>query len=77
MLWTVAAPLAKEMANAPSAVEHRDFVSGAVVEILAGNSVTLMPPSEKPCVVSPLGVVRKPRTDKIRLTVNIRYVNRH
>ncbi len=25
MLWAVAAPLAKEMANAPSADEHRDF----------------------------------------------------
>ena len=28
-------------------------------------------------MVSPLGVVRKPRTNKFRLTVNMRYVNRH
>ena len=53
----VAAPLAKEMANAPSSAEHRDFVSGAVAEMLAGNAVTLLPPGERPWVVSPLGVV--------------------
>ena len=67
----MAAPLAKEMANAPSAAEHRDFVPGAVAEMLAGNAVTLLPPGERPWVVSPLGVVRKPRTGKIRLTVKM------
>ncbi len=77
MMWDVAAPLTKEMANAPSAAEHHDFVSGTVAEMLAGNAVTLLPPCERPCVVSPLEVVRKPRTYKFRLTVNMRYVNRH
>ena len=77
LLWAVAAPLAKKMANAPSSAEHRDFVSGAVAEMLAGNAVTLLPPGERPWVVSPLGVVRKPRTDKFGLTVNMKYVNRH
>ena len=28
-------------------------------------------------MVIPLGAVRKPRTDKFGLTVNMRYVNRH
>ena len=28
-------------------------------------------------MVSPLGVLRKPRTNKFMLTINIRYVNRH
>ena len=77
LLWTVAAPLVKEMANAPSSAEHRDFVSSAVADMLAGNAVTLLPPCERPWVVSPLGVVRKPRTDKFKLTVNTRYVNQH
>ena len=73
LLWTVAAPLAREMTNAPSTADHRDFVSSAVDEMLAGGAVTLLPPGEKPWVVSPLGVVRKPRTDKFMLTVNMRY----
>jgi hypothetical protein len=45
--------------------------------MLAGNAVTLLPPSERPWVVSLLGVVRKPRIDKFRLMVNMRYVNGH
>ena len=77
LLWTEVAPPVKELANAPSADEHRDFVSSAVAEMLAANAVTLLPPGEKPRVVSPLGVVPKHGTDKFRLTVNMRYVNRH
>ncbi len=57
LLWTESAPKIKELANAPSVNEHRDFVSSAVAEILAANAVTLLPPGEKPTVVSPLGVV--------------------
>jgi len=55
LLWTVAAPLAREMANAPSAADHRDFVSGAVEEMLAGGVVTLLSPGEKPLGGEPLG----------------------
>jgi hypothetical protein len=73
----MAAPLAKEMANTPSAAEYNDFVSGAVAEMLAGDALTLLPTGERSWVVSPLGVVRKPRTNKFGLTVNMRYVNRH
>jgi len=60
-LWAVAAPLATEMANVPSSAEHRDFVFGAVAEMLAGNAVTLLPSGERPRVVSSLGEVPKPR----------------
>jgi hypothetical protein len=45
--------------------------------MLAANDVALLPPGEKPWVVSPLGVIPKARTGKFRLTVNIRIVNRH
>jgi len=44
--------------------------------MLAANAVTLLPPGEKPTVVRPLGVVPKRGTEKFRLTVNMRYVNR-
>ncbi len=76
LLWTEAAPPIMELAKAPSANEHRDFVSSAVVERLAANAVTLLPPGEK-LTVSPFGVVLKCGTDKFRLTVNMRHVNRH
>jgi hypothetical protein len=45
--------------------------------MVAANVVTLLPLGEKPLVVSPLGVVPKPRIEKFRLTVNMLYVNRH
>jgi hypothetical protein len=77
LLWTVSPPPRREFANAPSALEHSDFVSGAVEEMLAADAVTLLPPGEKPMVVSPLGVVPKRGIDKFRLTVNMRYVNKH
>ncbi len=77
LLWTVSPPPRREVANAPSAFEHSEFISGAVEEMLAADIVTLLPPGEKPTVVSPLGVVPKRGTDKFRLTVNMRYVNKH
>jgi hypothetical protein len=57
LLWTTAAPTAREMKNAQSALEHHEFISDAVAKILAENAVTELPPGEKPTVVSPLGVV--------------------
>jgi hypothetical protein len=77
LLWTVSPPPRREFANAPSAVEHSDFVSGAVEEMLAADAVTLLPPGVKPLVASPLGVVPKRGTDKFRLTVSMRYFNKH
>jgi len=73
----VAPPLTKEMANALSELYRSDFVSAVVVEMAAANAITLLPLGEKPLVVSPLGVVPKPGTDKFMLTVDMRYVNRH
>ena len=77
LLWTTSAPLPREFKNAPSALKQHEFVSGAVAEMLAKNAVTGLPPGAKPKVVSPLGVVPKRGTGKFRLTVNLRYVNRH
>ena len=44
--------------------------------LLAG-ALTLLPAGKKPHVVSPLGVVPKPRSDKFCLIVNMRFVNKH
>jgi hypothetical protein len=69
--------LSREFKNAPSALKHYEFVSGAVAEMLAENAVNRLPLGVKPMVVSSLGVVPKRGTGKFRLTVNLRYVNRH
>jgi hypothetical protein len=75
LLWTTEAPQRREMQNSSSASEHHEFVTNAVAEMVAEKVVTMLPPDEKPLVVSPLGVVPKKGTDKFRLTVNMRYVN--
>ena len=48
-----------------------------VTEMVIEKVITMMSPSEKPWVVSPFGAVPERGTDKFRLTVNMRYVNRH
>jgi len=67
LLWATKAPQQKEMENSSSSLDHREFVTNAVVEMVTEKMVTMLPPAEKPWVVSPLGVVRKPRKDQFRL----------
>ena len=45
--------------------------------MVAEKAIMMLPPSEKPWVGSPLGMVLKKGTDEFRLTVNIRYVYGH
>ena len=45
LMWTVSPPPRREFANALSALEHRELVSGAVAGMLAADVVTLL---EKP-----------------------------
>ena len=77
LMWATEAPQQREMQNSSYASEHHEFVTNTVVEIVAEKAVTMLPPDEKPWVVSPWGVVPKKGTDKFRLTVNMRNVNGH
>jgi len=60
--------------NAPFAFEHKKFVSGAIKEMVEAGSLTRLSRGQRPTVVSPIGVVPKPHSDKFRL---MRYVNKH
>ena len=53
------------------------LVTKAVTEMLETGSVSVLPSGVIPTVVSPLGVVPKSNSDKLRLIVNMRYVNEH
>jgi hypothetical protein len=77
LLWETAAPAAKESLNAPSAFEHKDFVNDAIKEMVESGALTRLPRGQRPTVVSPIGVVTKPHSDKLRLVINMRYVNKH
>ena len=70
-------PIAREMKNSKSSLDNHDFVTKAVTEMLEAGAVSVLPSGVIPTVVSPLGVVPKPNSDKHRLIVNVRYVNEH
>ena len=60
--------------NSRSALDHSSFIDSAVTELL--ESGVIRHSMERPIVISPLGVVPKPNSkDKLRLIVNMRYVN--
>ena len=64
------------MKNSPSVSKHREFVSNARAEMMAEYAITILSRGENHWVVSPGEVVQKNGTNKFRLTVNMRYVNR-
>ncbi len=70
-------PIAREMRNSKSSLDNHVFVTQAVTEMLEAGAVSALPSGVIPTVVSPLGVVPKPNSDKLRLNVNMRYVNEH
>jgi hypothetical protein len=70
-------PIGKEMPNSKSALEHYDFVTKAIANMVEVGAASALPTGVIPTVVSPLGVVPKPHSDKLRLIVNMRYVNDH
>ena len=76
-MWKTAAPAPRESPSKASAFEHRDFVSKAIAEMEVEGALTPMPRGQRPTVVSPIGVVPKPRSDKFRLVINMRYVTNY
>ncbi len=72
MLWETSAPATKESQNTPSAFEHMEFVTCAIGEMVEAGALIHLPKIQRPTVVNPIGVVRKPRSDKFRLVINMR-----
>ena len=65
------------MKNSKSSLEHRDFVTKTIAKMREVGASSTLPPSVRPRLISPLGVVSKPHFDKLRLVVYMRYVNEH
>ena len=67
----------REMPNSKLALEHHDFVTSAISEIVEASAASALPTCFVPIVVSPLGVIPKPHSNKLGLIVNMIYVNKH
>ena len=68
---------AKESPNAPSTLEHKEFVNGAIKKIVEAGAYTRLRKGHRPTVINPIDVVPKPHLDKLRLVINMRYVNKN
>ena len=66
-------PETKVFGNRKSAITNEEFVSNAITELCKDNCVRKV--ETRPVVISPLLVVTN-RSDKQRLVINLRYVNR-
>ncbi len=77
LVWVTSPPIAKEIPNSKSALEHCDFVTKAIADMVEAGAASALPTGIIPTVVSPLGVIPKPHSDKLRLIVNTRYINDH
>ncbi len=77
LLLGTATPEAREFPNAPSAFDHREFVTGTIKVMVEGVAFTHLPKDQRPTVVILIGVVRKPRSDKFRIVIYMSYMNKH
>jgi len=77
LVWEKVPPIAREMRNSKSSLDNQDFVTKVVTEMLKACAVSILPSGVIPTMVSTLGVVPKPNSNKLRLIVNMRYVNEH
>ena len=73
--FTGAPPLSRQMDNQPSAFKHDAFVTDAIRSLVETDAAG--PVSYIPTIVSPLGVVAKRSSGKLRLIINMRYLNSH
>ena len=70
-----APPAPRSFENQPSAFEHAEFVDEAIASLIASDAAGVVPYT--PTVISPLGVVAKKSSGKLRLIINMRYLNSH
>jgi len=77
LAWDKTPPVARELKNSESSKDNHEFITKALVDMLKVGTASLLPTGVRPTDVSPLGVVSKPHTDKLRLIINMRYVNEH
>jgi len=77
LVWDKLSPTAREMMNSKFSLDNHDFVTIAVAEMMKACYVSVLPSGVLPIIISPLGLVPKPISDKLRLVVNMNYVNEH
>ena len=76
-MWNTSPPSPKKMLNSVSSFEHHEFVTKFISDIVIAGATSARSPRFHPTMVNPLSVAPKPQFNKLRLIVNMRYVNEH
>jgi hypothetical protein len=77
LVWDKRPPSPREIRNSKSSKDNHEFVTKAVDKMVEAGAVLALPSSVLPTVISPLEVVPKPNSGKLRLVVNMEYDNEH
>jgi len=77
LVWETTPPVAREIPNSKLTLEYHEFVTSVISEMVEAGAASAFPTCVIPTIVSPLGVVPKPHSNKSRLVVNMIYVNKH
>ena len=78
LVWDKTPPVAREPKSSESSKDSHEFATKAIADMLEAGAASLLPSGVRPTVVSPLDVIFKPYSDKLRLIINnMRYANEH
>jgi hypothetical protein len=77
LVWDTTPPSPRELRNSKFSLDNQEFATTAVIEMLEACAVSALPSGVLPTVISPLGVVPTPNSEKLRLIVNMKYANMH
>ena len=77
LVWNTIPPPPKEIVNSESSLEHHEFVTKAISEMMIAGAASVLPLGVRPTVVRPLRVVPTSHYNKLQLLVNITCVNEH
>jgi hypothetical protein len=77
LVWDTTPPIPKELKKSKSSLDNQKIVTKGVSDMLETGAVSALPSGVLPTVISPLGVVPKSNSEKLRLVVNMKYVNMH
>ncbi len=77
LVWDKLPSITRDLVNSKSSRDNSDFVTKAISDMLEAGAASVLPPGVRSTVVSPLGVVTKAHSTKLRLIIDMRYVNEH
>ncbi len=77
LVWDKLPRVARELIYSKPSRDNSNFVTKAISDVLEAGADSVLPPGVRPTVVSPLAVVTKALSTKLRLVVNMIYVSEH